>query len=328
MKKIAIAFFIMLLTFAMVACGSKESAGSNSNGEGYPEKQVRMVIPYSPGGASDVIFRLIGNKVGDELGTTFVPANIEGASSTNGSRDVKGSNPDGYTILASHDVVITAYLAGVVDYSYEAFEPVALVTLTPNIAAVNKKYGWKNMSDLIEYVKANPGEVKWGMTPGSTSHYFVAEMIEKAGLKEGDIKLISYQGTADAERAVLSGEIHGTMTNFTSGKGYFDDGSFVALGVANEERLEQLPDSSTMIEQGIDFVNATSRGIFAPKGTSQEIVNKISEAYKKVLTNPDVVKEVENLGSIVKYLGPEEYTNYNEELQERLGQLAEKMDLK
>lgn len=348
MKKTLILFIALLLSLVLTACGGSNSTStdetSNANNEGdsnssnestesteevsaYPEKQVKMVIPYGPGGATDIIFRLVGKYAEENLGTNLVPVNISGASSTTGSREVKGSDPDGYTILASHDVIATAYYAGIVDYSFEAFEPVALLTLTPNIAAVNKDTGITNMEDFVNHVKANPGELKWGMTPGSTSHYFVAEMLDKVGLTEEDVKLIAYQGTSDALTAVLSGEIDGTMVNYTSGKGYLDEGTFVSIGVAHDERLGELPDAETMIEQGIDFTNATSRGIFAPKGTPEEVVAKLSEAYQASTSDPELQAEVKKLGSIVKYLDHNEYKTYVEALHERLGKLAEKMDL-
>ena len=328
MKKFILFNLILLMSGVMAACGgtgNKAQGNGGNESSDYPNESIRMVIPYGPGGASDVIFRIVGTAAGEELGTNVVPANIAGASSTTGSREVKGADPDGYTILASHDVIITAYQAGVVDYSYDAFEPVALLTQTPNMLAVHADTGWENMDDFVEFVKANPGEVKLGMTAGSTDHYFLVEMREKLGMSEGDFQLVNYEGTGEIQRAILTGEIHGGMTNYTAGQASFEEGTFVAIGVAHPERLEQLPDAPTMSEQGIDFVNATSRGIFAPEGTPEEVVNKLAEGFEQALNNPEVINEVENLGSITKYLGPDEYEEFMKELSSSLEKVYEDM---
>nr|WP_239584163.1 tripartite tricarboxylate transporter substrate binding protein [Aquibacillus albus] len=339
-----------MLALVLAACGSasgtssgddgadsstgSESSESNSEDTGsaeaasdYPEQQVKLVIPYSPGGATDIIFRLVGKYAEEELGATLVPVNMPGASSTTGSREVKNADPDGYTILGSHDVIATAYYSGVVDYSFEAFQPVSLLTQTPNIATVHADTGWENMDDFINYVKENPGEVKWGMTPGGTSHFFVADMLKSAGLSPDDVKLIGYEGTGAAIKAVVAGEIDGTMTNYTSGKGYFDEGTFVSIGVAHDERLAEMPDSPTMIEQGVEFTNATSRGVFVPKDTPEEVVTVLESAFEAALNDPELQAEVAKLGSITRYKDHEEYETFVTELHDRLGELAENMEL-
>jgi tripartite-type tricarboxylate transporter receptor subunit TctC len=319
------------MMFVAVGCGSSETsnAGNENNttaSEGYPNKQIKMVIPYGPGGATDIIFRLMAKHAEEYLGQPIVPVNITGASSTNGSREVKSADPDGYTLLASHDVIATAYFAGVVDYSFEAFEPIALLTQTPNIPTVHADSGWKDINDFIDYVKANPGEVKWSMTPGSTDHFFIFQLMEAAGLDTDDLNLIGYEGTGEQINGLLAKQIDGSMTNITSGKAYFDDGSFIPLGVAHDERLAEASDLPTLIEQGIDMTNATSRGLFAPKGTPEEVIVKIEEAFRKAAESPEVQKEIAKLGSIIKFKSHDEYKQFLDDLQARLEKLSKKMD--
>ncbi|MFZ7103028.1 MAG: Bug family tripartite tricarboxylate transporter substrate binding protein [Peptococcaceae bacterium] len=339
MKKVlALVLLISMILVGVMGCGASdsqpaagdksESAEAPSASNDYPQQQIKMIIPYGPGGATDIIFRRIAAAAEKHLGQNIVPVNMQGASSTIGSREVKDAKPDGYTILASHDVIATAYLTGVVDYSFEAFDPIALLTQTPNIAAVHKDSGWKDLKDLVGYIQAHPGEVKWGITPGSTSHFFAANMLKKAGLTAEDVRMIGYQGTGPATNALLAKEIEGTMLNYTSGKGYFDDGTFIPLGVAHDERLAEIPDVPTFIEQDINMLDSTSRGIFAPEGTPEEILMKIEEAFQKALEEPEVKKDIEALGSLIKFKPHNEYKDFVTELQEEYTELAKDMDLK
>jgi len=140
--------------------------------------------------------------------------------------------------------------------------------------------------------------------------------------------MIGYQGTGPSINALVAKEIEGTMTNYTSGKGYFDEGTFVPLGVAHDERLGEISDVPTFIEQGIDMLDSTSRGLFAPKGTPEEIVVKIEEAFKKALDDPEVKKDILALGSIVRFKPHQEYTDFVNKLQAEYSELAKDMDLK
>jgi tripartite-type tricarboxylate transporter receptor subunit TctC len=332
MKKLLTLCLFITMMFVAVGCGSSETsnAGNENNtdaaADDYPNKQIKMVIPYGPGGATDIIFRLIAKNAEEYLGQPIVPVNITGASSTNGSREVKNADPDGYTLLASHDVIATAYFAGVADYSFEAFEPVALLTQTPNIPTVHADSGWKNIKDFIDYVKAHPGEVKWSMTPGSTDHFFISQLMDAAGLSAEDLKLIGYEGTGEQINGLLAKQIQGSMTNVTSGKSYFEDGTFVPLGVAHDERLAEMGDLPTLIEQGIDMTNATSRGLFAPKGTPEEVIVKIEEAFRKATESPEVQEKIAELGSIIKFKSHDEYKQFLDDLQARLEKLSKNMD--
>ncbi|MFB3306888.1 tripartite tricarboxylate transporter substrate-binding protein, partial [Pseudomonas sp. AMR01] len=131
----------------------------------YPEKEVKLVIPFGPGGATDVLFRLISAEAEKHLGQTIVPVNMAGAGATRGSREVKDAAPDGYTILGSHDSVALSNLAGMVDYSYDAFEPVILLTQTVNVISGGPDPVVSDISKLADYVAANPGDLAVSMIP-------------------------------------------------------------------------------------------------------------------------------------------------------------------
>lgn len=342
MKRVFFIVLSMLLVLSVSACGSSTDTSStseqnNSSSENnaqespsasidFPQKPIKMVIPYGPGGATDVIFRLVAAEAEKHLGQSIVPVNMEGAGATVGSRFVKDEKPDGYTILASHDTIATTHIFGVVDYSFDAFEPIALLTKTINMATVNKDSGITNIEELAAFVKENAGEVKWSNIPGSTSYFFIAQLMNEMGFSNEDIRLINYDGTGDEVNALLANETHLAMTNMPSAKGFFDDGTFIPIGVAHDERLAELPDAPTLQEQGINILHATNRGIFAPKGTPEEIIEIIESAFQKALEDKELQKKIkEELGSVTQFLQHEEYKVFLDELEAGLTELAKEI---
>lgn len=297
--------------------------------DNWPEREVQLVIPFSPGGATDIIFRLVASEAEQYLGTTIVPVNMAGAGATRGSRHVKDAKPDGYTLLGSHDSIALSKLAGMVDYSFEAFEPVALLTQTINMAGTYADHPVQNAAGIADYVKENPGQVKFSMIPSSTDHFFWVQFFDAAGIDMKDIRLVGYPGTGDQVSALLAKEIDFSMLNLPSGGPYFESGDFRALGVASDERLEGLPDVETFEEQGIDMVHATSRGIFAPKDTPPEIVDKIADAFGKALESEELQNRITNeFGTLVRFLEGEEYQEFLDENEAALSRAAENIDFK
>ena len=293
----------------------------------FPEKDIKLVIPYGPGGATDIIFRLISQEAEKNLGQSIVPVNIQGAAATRGSREVLNSKPDGYTILGGHEAIALSKISGMVDYSYDAFEPVSLLTSTINIPTTYAEHPIKTAKEMAQYVRENAGGVRVGMIPSSTDHFFWIQFFESAGIPLEDIRLISYPDTGSQVSALLAHEIDFTMINMPSGGSFFKEGSFRPLGVAYDKRLDALPDTPTLKEQGIDLINATSRGIFVPKGTPENKIKIIADAYKKALENKSVVSRIENeFGTVVNYLPYNEYEKFLMDSEATLIKVAEKVD--
>jgi tripartite-type tricarboxylate transporter receptor subunit TctC len=328
-KHIRFIFLYLSFFFLIFASSTAWSGPNEKNYKNYPKHTIKMVIPYPPGGASDIIFRLYAKYASKVLGQPVVPINIKGATSTTGSRKVKNAKPDGYTILGSHNVIATAYLTGVVNYSYGAFETVALLTQTPNILTTNHNYNFQNAKQLLKYIKKHPKKIKWGVTPGGTDNFFAAEFLGTQDLTlKNSVVPASFQGTGPVIKALLSGEIDVGMTNVTSGKGYFKSGTLVPLGIAYGHRIKSASNIPTLKEQGIDMVNATSRGIFAPKGTPAKIIQRLQNAFKKAGNNPAVKKRIKALGSVQSFLPSKKATAYYNKVQDKLTKISQNMVLK
>ncbi|MFQ3789098.1 Bug family tripartite tricarboxylate transporter substrate binding protein [Halomonas sp. A29] len=293
----------------------------------YPEQDIRLVIPYGPGGATDVIFRLVSQEAEKHLGVSIVPVNMAGAGATLGSRHVKDARPDGYTLLGSHDTIALSKLAGTVDYSYDAFEPVALLTQTIVVPMTHAEHPVNDASEMLDYIHDNPGQVRFGMIPSSVDHFFWAQLFNVLDVSTDEVRFIGYQDTAEQISALMAKDIDFVNADMPSSKSFFESGLLRPLGVAHAERLDELPDTPTLRELGIDFVSSTNRGIFAPKGTPQEVIDSVVEAYAKAVENEDVRRRIENeFGSVVHFLSGDDYQAFLNETEAALAAAAENID--
>ncbi|HBM28959.1 MAG TPA: tripartite tricarboxylate transporter substrate binding protein [Halomonas sp.] len=293
----------------------------------YPEQDVRLIIPYGPGGATDIIFRLVSQEAEQHLGASIVPVNMAGAGATLGSRNVKDATPDGYTLLGSHDTIALSKLAGTVDYSYDAFEPIALLTQTINIPTTYAGHPVENAADIADYVRENPGQVRFSMIPSSTDHFFWAQFFQEAGIDMADVRLVGYPDTGQQVSALMAEEVDFAMFNLPSGGAFYEDGTFKPLGIAHPERLDSMPDVATLREQGIEMDHSTSRGIFAPKDTPQEVLDAVADAYGQALEDEQVQSRIENeFGSVVRFLAGDDYQAFLDENEAALSAAAENIE--
>ncbi|HET8564744.1 MAG TPA: tripartite tricarboxylate transporter substrate binding protein [Candidatus Binatia bacterium] len=291
-------------------------------GAAYPERPVRMIIPWAPGGDTDVIKRVVANALEKHLGQPVVVVNITGASGTTGAREARKAPPDGYTIYSTHDYIHTTYYVGVSDVSYKDFEPICLNTSTPSLFAVYGKAKWTNMKELLEDAKKRPGEITVGATLGSTSHFFPAMIENAAGVKW---KYVSYEGMAPRMTALLGGHIEAAETNLTQ-VDKVKAGQIKLLASATPKRHPDVPTVPTLKELGIDVVYAINRGILAPKGTPEAVLTKLEDACAKASKDRSVAEIMKKHGTEVEFLGRKAYADFlrkndkdNEELANALG---------
>ena len=279
--------------------------GLTSAGAAYPDRPIKMIVPWAAGGDTDAICRVIAASMEKNLGKPVVIVNITGASGTVGARETKKAAPDGYTILSVHDFIHTTLHTGVADLSYRDFEPVCLLTSTPSVFAAYGKAPWKSMKELIEDAKKRPEQITVGATLGSTSHFFAAMIAQAAGIKW---KYVSYEGTAPRMTALLGGHVLTGETNLTQ-LDKVKAGQIKMLAVATAKRLPEIPEVPTLKELGIDIVYAVNRGIFAPKGTPEAALAKLEEACGKTAKDPAVLDSMKKQGTVVEFLNRKEYAD-------------------
>ena len=310
----------LVLLLALVLAGSAASLVLAA----YPDRPVKLIVPWAAGGDTDNIFRPFGPALQKHLGATVVIANVTGASGTVGAREAKNSPPDGYTVYAIHDYIHSTYYTGVSDVNYTDFEPICLITSTPSILTASPKTKWTSWQELLNDLKARPGQITVGATLGSTSHFFPALIEKDAKIK---FKYVSYEGLAPRMNAILGGHIDLTDGNLTQ-RGKVEAGQLKFIAIATEKRNPGIPNIPTLKELGINVVFAVERGIVAPKGTPADILAKLETACAQATKDPAFAESMKKQGTEVRYLDRKAYADFfkmndalNKELARDLGLL-------
>lgn len=272
----------------------------------YPDRAVKLIVPWAAGGDTDAIFRPLVPQLQKHLGATVVIANVTGASGTVGAREAKSAPPDGYTLYAVHDYIHSTYYTGVADVAWTDFEPVCSVSSTPSILTASPKTKWSSWQELLSDAKARPGQIVVGATLGSTSHFFPALIEKAAGIK---FKYVSYEGLAPRMNAILGGHIDLTDSNLTQ-KGKVDAGQLRFIAAATEKRLAEAANVPTLKELGVNVVYAVTRGLMLPKGTPADIVAKVESACAKATAEPKFAEDMAKQGTVVKYLDRKGYAEF------------------
>ncbi|MHB8770769.1 MAG: tripartite tricarboxylate transporter substrate binding protein [Syntrophales bacterium] len=293
-------FISLVATAGVLLCGPAAADAA------YPDRPIKMIVPWAAGGDTDAIHRVIAGSMEKQLGKPVVVVNIAGASGTVGAREVMKAAPDGYTILAIHDFIHTTYYTGVADLSYKEFEPVALVTSTPSVLAAYGKTPWKSMKELLDDAKKRPEQIPVGVSLGSTSHFFPAMIGQAAGIKW---KYVSYEGTAPRMTALMGGHVLLGETNLTQ-LDKVKAGQIKMLAIATRARVPEVPEMPTLKELGIDIVYAVNRGIVAPKGTPEAVVMKLESACGKAMKDPAVTAAMKKQGTLVEFLNRRAYETF------------------
>lgn len=293
---------------------------------GFPASEITLVVPFGAGGATNVLFRDIAEDAQDYLDTLILTVNMEGRGATRGSQFVKNAPPDGHTLLGSHQTIDLSYFAGLAAYSHHAFSPVALLTRTVNIPATYAGHDARRASDIATLVKEQPGEFRFGVIPSSTDHFFWVHFFRQANIPLDAVELVHYPDTGSQVEALLAHEIDFSMLNLPSAGRLFTAGALIPLGVAGEQRLSGLPTVPTLKEQGIDLVNTTNRGLFAPPGTPGAVLTALAEAFGKAVQAPALRSRIEEVhGSLVDYRPLDDYARYLDEQYTVLQSLTEEV---
>jgi tripartite-type tricarboxylate transporter receptor subunit TctC len=266
----------------------------------YPTRPITVVVPFPAGGPSDVVARIVTEHMGKLLGQTMVIENIGGAGGTIGSARVATATPDGYTLLAgsmgSH--VSAPVLTPNVKYdSGRDFEPIGFTAHAPAVILARKDFPANNLGEFIAYLKQNGESVKQAHGGvGSSSHMACMLFSLDTGTKP---LLVAYRGTGPALNDLIGAHVDFFCEQAVSVTGQIVSGGVKAYAVSSDQRLATLPDVPTAMELGVNYRVSIWAGIFAPKGVSKEIVNKLSDALDKSLDDASVQKRLVELGGTI-----------------------------
>jgi len=314
-----------LVTLAGLAAGLTLYAGNAVSqagpGQAYPNKSIRLVVPYTAGGSSDFVARTVAQKMGDGLGQTIVVDNKPGVAGIPGTEIVARSAADGYTIAL---IGMTTHAANPSLYKklpYDAlkdFAPVGNAIISPLVLSVPPALPVNSVQELIAYAKANPGKLNFGSAGVGNTLHLAGELFKsRAGI---DIVHIPYKGASAALTDLLAGRIQLMIDVVQTPLAHIQAGKLKALGVTVENRIAQLPDVPTIASQGLPgFQFATWIGLAVPAGTPAPIVNRLHAEMAKALAQTDVKEAFAKQGmEVAPSASPETYAQFIRAEQDRL----------
>ena len=283
-----------------------------AGGEAYPAHAIRLVVPFPPGGSTDILARPIAQKLSQALGQQVVVENRGGAGGTIGAAAVAQSAPDGYTLLMGHigTLAVAPSLYPKLPYDPRtSFAPVSMVAILPNVLVVNPSNPAKNVREFIAYAKAHPGALTYSSGGNGSAAHIAFEMFkQEAGI---DVVHIPYRGTAPSLTDVIAGQVAATMTGVAPVLPFVRSGQLRALGVSGRERSPALPDVPTIAEQGVKDFEATQwYGLVAPAGTPAAIVERLNSELRKILASPETSELFASLGAVPSPSSPEEFRKH------------------
>jgi len=285
---------------AIAAIGSASAAD-------YPTRPVKWVVGYPPGGATDIIARLIGQRLSEKLGQQFVIENKPGAGNNIATESVINAEPDGYTVLLINPAnYINASLYANLKFNFvRDIAPVASFNRVPNVMTVNKDVTARNVAEFIAYAKANPGKVNMASSGNGTSVHLSGELfMAMTGVK---MQHVPYRGAAPAITDMLGGQVQVIFDNMPSIIQHIRSGALRALAVTTTQRSSQLPDTPTVADTVPGYEASALFGMGAPKNTPKEVIAKLNTEINAILAEPDMKKRLVELGGEPLIQTPEKF---------------------
>lgn len=295
LKKIL--FFVSMFIFSFSA-----------HAQNWPTKPIRLVIPFAPGGGTDILARVIAPRLSEILGQSIVVDNKPGASSIIGSQIVAQAPADGYTLMmVDSSILVNPGLRSNLPYdTLKAFTPISHLAEGPVILVVHPSVPAQTLSQLVALAKAKPGELFYGSGGNGASTHLAGELFKMAA--NVNIGHAPFKGTGEAMAAVMAGQVPMTFTGISSAKQPVDAGRLRALALTGDRRHPAMPDVPTFAEAGVKGVDASSHwGLLGPAGMPADIVEKLSKAVNQVLAETAIQSRVASLGYDVKGGVPADY---------------------
>ena len=293
---------------AAIAAAAAAFSFATAHAAGFPERPIKVVVPFTAGGTGDVLVRSMQPLLERELGQPIVVDNRTGASGSVGTQHVKNSAPDGYTLLQVGNTTVTTPLMqkGAGYDMAKDFAPLGLVATTPMVFLLNPSVPAKTIGELVAYAKANPGKLEFSSAGrGSLAHLATESFNQAAGIQ---MVFVPYQGSAAATAAALSGEVKVALTTpSTAINSFVSSGRLRMLAVSSAKRSPLLPGVPAISETLPGFAVDAWFGLAAPAGTPPKVVSRLNEAINKVLADPAMQEKLKSLGMMPSPVTPQEF---------------------
>ena len=311
----------MLATTAIAASASLGFATAAA--ADYPERAIEMIVPWGSGGGSDVLMRIVANHAEEYVGQPMPVINMPGASGTQGLADARERAADGYTVAQIHEGLLVSYHTGLTDVHPSDFEPIASFTSSPQYLVVNADGPYDTFEEFVEYAQENPGEIRFGVTLAGVPHLHSA-MMEQAA--DYEVSYVGHEGTGERIQALVGGHIDAAIGDIASSLEFVENGDLKFLATGATERLDATPDVPTLQELGYDLELTISRGLYAPAGTDEAILDYLSAAFEPMAEDEEFIEAINNAGAEMVLRTRDEYGEYMEELDQTVADLAEHLE--
>ena len=286
-----------ILAGAILIAASALILQTSAVAQSYPDRPVRIIVAFPAGGTLDTLARIIAQKLGDTWGQSVLVENRPGAGGNIGAASAARAAPDGYTLhFGAQSLAVNVTISPYEGFDpVRDFDPIILVGTAQDVLMVPASSPFNSVSELIAYAKAHPGRLNYAsLGPGTSAYLATALFSELAGIK---MQNVSYSSLAQAATDLMSGQVSLFIPTLGGHIGNIKSGRIRALAVSGATRAEQLPDVPTFKELGVPFVEETSwYGIYAPKGTSREIIVQVNDEVGRILANPEVKERTAVLG--------------------------------
>lgn len=304
-------------------------SGMSATAQTYPDRNITMVVPFPPGGTTDIVARIVTDQLSTDLGKQVVIENRGGASTSIGAQYVAGADKDGYTLLFASATTFTTnpHLLASIKYKLEDFAPVAMVVKVPFAFVVKKDFPAADIAAFRAYALAHPNQVNNATNgPGSTVHLMGEVVARGLGVK---LQHVHYRGAAPAMNDMLAGVVDSNVEALTNTVPNHNAGMYRALAMLSEERLPQLPDVPTFKELGYpSIVGSTWFAVFAPAGTPGPVLDKLSAAITRIVKTPEFAQKMAPIGNQPWPMTPTELDAHVKGERDRLGKLIREANIK
>lgn len=320
---------LLASTAAALVLGALPASSALAQAE-WPNKPINYIVPFAPGGATDILGRIYSQHIGQPLGVPVVVENRPGTGGSLGSAYASRAKPDGYTLvggtISSHAINVSIYPS--IGYDpVESFEPVILSGTLPNVLVVNANSDIKTLEDLIERAKEKPNNLSFGSSGVGSSQHLAGELF--ASTLDTEMLHVPYKGSAPSLQALMGGEIDLLFDNITSAAPMIQSGHLRALGVTSTDTSPILPDVKPLADLGLDDYDVVSwQGVFVPAGTPREIVDRLHEVMHDALQQPETRKRLEALGLTVSGAGPDEFAEFQKQEVEKWAKVVKDAGIK